>query len=156
MHVNDPFAKVLDALDVQDNSGDVSNAEVQSAMEGLQMVEETAQEVPEGPPDPFAHLVGLQSDGSANDPFAAMLDGMLASEGMSKDDEVGEKNPEPELHDWESDRETLYSSDTYTLTCRKCIRSVGVQRDETVAQAMQRHGVARDCSVQITAEVMDA
>lgn len=108
---------------------------------------------PEAPVDPFAHLIGRSDPDADRDPFAAMLDGMLAAEGMDKGQEV-EKVPEPELHAWETDRETLYENDDYQVTCKKCFRSMRVTREETLGQAMQRHTIARDCSVQITAEVM--
>lgn len=102
--------------------------------------------------DPLEHLIG-QGDGDRKDPFAAMLDELLAAEGRSIAEEII-KNPENEDHEWEEDRAVLYGSDAYVMTCRKCFRTMEVGRSETLGQAMQRHTIAADCSLQVAAEVM--
>lgn len=105
--------------------------------------------------DPYKHLVGCQANISdLQDPFSAMLDGMLASEGMDKNTETADKNPEPEFHNWESDKIAIYEDDEVLMTCSKCCRTMKMNRKETPASAMARHNIALDCAQQVVGEIM--
>ena len=109
------------------------------------------------PVDPLAHLIGRQDPDLDRDPFAAMLDGMLAQEGMSKDDEPAErKQPDFEFHEWEFKKEVVYEDDEVEVICKKCFRQMRMKRTQTTNQAMEAHQVNPDCSLQITSEVMDS
>lgn len=106
--------------------------------------------------DPYKHLVGCQASSlEPQDAFSAMLDGMLASEGMDKNTETPDKNPEPEFHNWESDKIAIFEGDDVLMTCSKCCRTMKMNRKETPNDAMRRHNIALDCAQQVVGEIME-
>jgi hypothetical protein len=112
---------------------------------------------PEEPADPLAHLIGRQDPDLDKDPFAAMLDGMLAAEGMSREDEPAErKQADFAEHEWEFKKEVVFEDDDVEVICKKCFRQMRMKRTQTTNEAMAAHQVNADCSLQITSEVMDS
>lgn len=114
-----------------------------------------AQPAPEeGPsePDPFAGLVGT-SDGGLGErsPFDAFLDQVEAERPADFEETV----KPTEVHDWQIVRQAVYSEDHVVWTCSKCCRTVSVERDETLGQALEKINVKEDCGLQVTSEVMD-
>ena len=106
--------------------------------------------------DPYKHLVGRRLvDVEERDPFTAMLDGMMLLEGVDKTTETGPKNPEAENHNWESDKIAIFEEDELLMTCSKCCRQMRMSRKESTNASMDRHNIARDCSMQTVGEVMN-
>lgn len=109
--------------------------------------------------DPYAHLIGCIDPHADRDPFALLLDGMLAAEGVSNAKDVeplGFKNPNMESHEWEAkaDKEIIYSDDQALWMCHKCFRQMYVGREETLTSAMGRHKISISCATQLACEVM--
>lgn len=100
--------------------------------------------------DPLAHLIGQGNDCEQVDPFTAMLDGLLAQEGMSKDDEVTtKKQPESEPHEWEFKKTTIFEDDLCEVICKKCFRQMKMDRLESFTEAQTKHGINPDCSMDV-------
>lgn len=147
---DDPWAKKLDEMlhKAEDQAPPTPIPDTEPAPPGPPS--------PQEPEDPLARYIGRTGEAAARrDPFADFLDAALAEEGRSLDEDVV-KVPEPEQHQWESDREVIFEADTYRVTCRKCYRSMELSRDETIGQGMQRHLISSDCSLQTVGEVMSS
>ena len=147
---NDAFKSMLDSLTTED--APAAEAPPPVAPEDVPTIEGNGL----ADDDPYKHLVGrVVTNDEIADPFSAMLDGMLASEGMDKNTPTADKNPEAENHNWESDKDAIYEQDEILMTCSKCCRTMRVSRHESLNEAMDRHQVARDCSMQTVGEIMD-
>lgn len=81
--------------------------------------------------------------------FEALLD-KLTEEFESKEDETP-----PEKHVWESERVAEYECDDFRYRCAKCATRLTVRRDQSLASAMEEHGVLRNCAEQLLQEVED-
>jgi len=101
--------------------------------------------------DPLSKYIGTGAPLVGQSPFDAFLEGIEAE----APPEAHEYKKPYEEHDWKSVRATMFGSDHDVWRCQRCFRQVNVQRDETLAQALQKHNVHPDCSVQIAAEVME-
>jgi len=115
--------------------------------------EKAAEPKPEaGPPDPLAHLIGSREEGlGERSPFDLFLDSVEAE----KPADFVETVRASEHHDWQIVRQAVYSEDHVVWLCAKCCRTVSVERDETLAQALAKVSVREDCSLQVASEVMD-
>jgi hypothetical protein len=107
--------------------------------------------------DPLAHLIGRQDSDFNRDPFASMLDDMLAQEGMSKETETPEHKTDGfEQHEWEFKKELKYEEDLVEVICKKCSCHMRMRRDQTWYEAMETHQVNPDCGMSIASNVMDS
>ncbi len=109
---------------------------------------------PEEPaePDPLAHLIGKGEQGLGDpSPFDLFLDSVEAE----KPADFVETVKASEHHDWQIVRQAVYSEDHVVWTCSKCCRTVSVERNETLGQALEKIQVREDCSLQVASEVMD-
>ena len=113
---------------------------------------EPVPEVPVGPPDPFAHLIGHDGPIREKDAFEELLDAVAAEAPT----DMPEAEPQYEKHDWKTIKDAIYEDDLYTWRCRRCFREIRAARNETVEQACQRVNLNPDCGLQTAAEVMDS
>jgi len=103
-------------------------------------------------PDPFAGLVGTSEGGlGVQSPFDAFLDSVEAEKPADFVPTVRTS----EHHDWQIVRAAVYSEDHVVWLCSKCCRTVSVERDETLGQALEKINVQEDCGLQVTSEVME-
>jgi hypothetical protein len=108
-------------------------------------------------PDPLAHLIGGADPLADKDPFALMLDGMLAEEGLNKESETPEFKTEGyEAHEWEFKAELIYEDDEVNAICRKCHRQMRMNRAQTWGEAMGSHEINPDCGQMLVGDVMDS
>jgi hypothetical protein len=108
-------------------------------------------------PDPWAHLIGGSDPTADKDPFALLLDGMLADEGMSRETETPEHKTEGyEDHEWELKEELIYEEDKVNVICRKCHRQMRMDRTQTWGEAMGSHEINPDCGQMLVGDVMDS
>jgi hypothetical protein len=115
-------------------------------------VEEPVEEM-----DPFSHLIGKTVSDADADPFALMLDGMLAGEGLSKETETPQLKTEGyEEHEWELKSELVYEEDLVEAICKKCFRQMRIPRTSTWSEAMLEHNVNPNCGQGLAADVMDS
>jgi len=108
----------------------------------------------EAPPpaeDPLAKFIGNDKPLVETSPFDAFLDQCEAE----APEEVKNAQKAYEDHDWKSVRQTMYGNDHDVWRCQRCFRQVNVERNETLGEALRKHNVHPDCSVQIAAEVME-
>lgn len=108
--------------------------------------------VPDGPPDPFAHLIGHNGPIQEQSPFDAFLDGVV--------DDAPKDMPEPEpmyeKHDWQTIQAAVYEDDHHVWRCRRCFRQINVKGEETLEQALAKYNVNPNCGEQVAAEVMES
>lgn len=112
-----------------------------------------AEEVPAGPPDPLAHLIGHAGPIQEKSPFDAFLDGVAAEAPT----DLPEDEPRYELHDWKAvkGKEAIYEDDCDVWICRRCFRQVNVARNESIEQACAKVNLNVRCDIQVAAEVME-
>ena len=126
------------------------NAATEPAPEPVVLAEPVPEEV-----DPLAHLIGQGNDCEQVDPFTAMLDSLLAQENMSKNDEITtKKQPDSEPHEWEFKKTTVFEDDLCEVICKKCYRSMKMDRLESFTEAQTKHQVNPDCSLDVMTGVM--
>ena len=112
-----------------------------------------ADPVEAGPPDSFEHLIGKGEQGLGDpSPFDLFLDQVEAE----RPADFVETVRASEHHDWQIKQAAVYSQDHVVWTCSKCCRTVSVERDETVGQALEKINVREDCSLQVAEEVQDS
>jgi hypothetical protein len=103
-------------------------------------------------PDPFEGLVGKGEGGlGERSPFDAFLDSVEAERPADFVPTIKAS----EHHDWQIVRAAVYSQDHVVWLCAKCCRTVSVERDETLGQALEKISVREDCSLQVASEVME-
>ncbi len=92
------------------------------------------------------------------DPFRDMIDQALIAEGLDPD-KVARKKYDPvsgdlQAHEWDMDRETLYGSDSYRFRCKRCLKVIEVEREQTIKEAMDHYEVEPNCAEIVISEIM--
>jgi hypothetical protein len=94
------------------------------------------------------------------DPFAAMLDEVLTAEGVDVSLEMRRKyNPtakDVRVHEWNTERESIYSCDAYKFRCKRCFKWVTVGREQTIDDAMREQDVNPDCGMAVITDTMES
>jgi hypothetical protein len=139
--MDDTFEKQLDEMAAQASASEQPKEQQKPVVE----------------PDPLAHLIGSAEDLLEEDPFASMLDGMLAQEGMNKGSETPEFKTEGyEEHQWEFKHELVYGGDEVEAMCKKCCRHMNMRRDQTWNEAMAIYEINPDCGQMLAETVMSS
>ena len=94
------------------------------------------------------------------DPFAQMLDDMLKSDGIDVELEKRRKyNPAVgniQEHDWQTHRESMFSNEPYIFRCKRCLKFVEVQREQTINEALSSLEIDPNCANQVIQGIMNA
>jgi hypothetical protein len=103
--------------------------------------------------DPLARYIGRREERGLGEPspFDLFLDEVEAQ----KPEGYVPPLKESEHHDWQIVRSAIYSEDHVVWMCSKCCRTVSVERDQTVKDALEAISVSPDCSIQLTKDVME-
>ncbi len=71
---------------------------------------------------------------------------------LSKEEEV---RTTVDKHDWDMNRESIFSVDHFRFRCRRCLKFLTVKRDQTMDQALAEMGVDENCGMVVLNEVMN-
>lgn len=97
---------------------------------------------------------------SEADPFTVMVDSLLASEGIDGKLEKRRKydptRGDVNSHDWVSQRETLFSDESYKFRCKRCLKWVTVGREQTINEAAAEQEVNSDCASQVVQGIQES
>lgn len=92
------------------------------------------------------------------DPFRDAIEAALTAEGVDVSLELRRRyDPaagNTQTHDWESQREALFSDEKYQFKCARCSKWVHVGRDETMSQAMAEQDVDPNCASVVINDIM--
>ena len=92
------------------------------------------------------------------DPFAAIVDSILAAEGIDGKREARRKyNSTGNVveHDWRLSKPAIFADDPYKFKCARCFRWVTVERDSTIDASLDEQGVMKNCSEQLVTDAME-
>jgi len=93
------------------------------------------------------------------DPFALLLDEVLAAEGVDVKLEKRRKydptKGNVQEHDWQAAKDTIYSDESYKFRCKRCLKWLVVKREETMGEVMGRDGVDPNCASAVISSVMN-
>lgn len=103
---------------------------------------------------------GVPKQGFGGGGFGAALDALLRAEGVADDAEPESKTEGFEAHEWEDDGEgrhgpAMFSDDEIRWRCKKCFRLIDVTREETIGEALDRHGISRACGEQLARDLLN-
>lgn len=105
---------------------------------------------PETPPDPEADPVEI-------DPFTREIQAMLEASGVDVALERRRKysptSGDIQTHDWESQRERIFSDEPYKFRCKRCLKWVVMKGDQTFGQALEELGVDPNCAAQVIQDI---
>lgn len=85
------------------------------------------------------------------------LDALMAAEGVPADAVPGDRTEGFEEHEFEDERAgqgAIFSCDDVRWRCKKCFRLIDAKREETIGEALDRHGIQRVCGDQLASDVM--
>jgi len=60
-----------------------------------------------------------------------------------------------EEHDWEMNRESIFSTDDFRFRCKRCLKFLTVKREQTIGQALSDMGVDTNCGLVVLTDVMN-
>lgn len=120
-----------------------------------QLPDESESEFEEPAPAPEADE--LPKD---RDLFKDMLDAALAVEGIDGKAEARRRydpmKGDLSSHEWEMQREVLFSGEKYKFKCKRCLKWLSVGGDQTMTQAYEEQGVDPVCGNNIVNEIQGA
>jgi hypothetical protein len=93
------------------------------------------------------------------DPFALMLDQALTAEGVDVQKEMLRRyNPtsgNTQEHDWQMYREKLFNGEPYIFKCKRCLKAVHVDEEQTINQALEEDEIDPNCGAGIVNDMMN-
>lgn len=118
------------------------------------------EEVPENEFEPEAPVDEESVAAFEPDPFTKALTEMLESEGVDVKLEKRRKydptSGDIATHDWQSQRERLFSNEPYKFRCKRCLKWVEVNTDETINDALTRNDIDPNCGQVVVGEIMNS
>ena len=105
------------------------------------------------PNDPLAKYIGRgRAMAEEKSKFDLFLDQVAA-------DAPADFTPEPqpyELHQWDMVTKAIYSDDNCVWLCQRCARTVSVERNETLKQAIDKNNIRDECATEVMAGVHES
>ena len=114
---------------------------------------------PDAPEDEFVPEAAPDEDAAPAPPdaFRDMVDAALAAEGVDvKKERRRTFDPirgDVFTHEWEMQREVLFSGEKYQFRCKRCLKSLNVAGDQTMGAAVLDQGVDPNCGEQVVKDV---